>query len=63
MPRLNQKKVITLKAKIIQNVAKKIEVNPSIRLTAVQMEIDNWMVELREQFQGSVIEIDAEGLV
>ncbi len=65
MPKLNQKKVITLKAKITRELTKSIEVNPSIRLTAVQVEVDKWVEELSMLIEnaGCTVEVTAEGLV
>lgn len=65
MPRLNQKKTITLRAKVSREYTKEIEVNPSIRLTAVQHEIDLWVARLMSDsaLEGTTIEVTAEGLV
>lgn len=63
MPRLNQKKVITLRAKIIYEESKTVEVNPSVRLTEVQRLIEEYAAELVEGNYGHTVEVTAEGLV
>lgn len=63
MPRLNQKKVITLRAKIIREFTETAEVNPSIRLTAIQKFVDELTISLVEQNPGCTVEVTAEGLV
>lgn len=63
MPRLSQKKVITLKTIVSFTYYDKIEVNPSIRLTDVQRLVDQKVKEMKEVSPGSTVEVTAEGLV
>lgn len=64
VPKLNQKKVITLKAKMSQECYKEVEVNPSIRLTEVQRLVDEFANEMiRSSVPGTTVEVTAEGLV
>lgn len=63
MPRLGQKKVITLKTVVSFTYYDKIEVNPSIRLTDVQRLVDQKVKEMKEVSPGCTVEVTAEGLV
>lgn len=63
MPRLNQKKVITLRAKIMREYTETAEVNPSIRLTDVQRLVDDLARTLIAGNPGYTVEVTAEGLV
>lgn len=63
MPKLNQKKVITLKAVVSHTHIREYEVNPSIRLTEVQRLVDELTVEMHEMSPMATVEVTAEGLV
>lgn len=63
MPKLSQKKIITLTAKIYQFQSVEIEVNPSVRLTEIQKMVDDYAADLNQRFMGSTVEVTAEGLI